>query len=276
MTRASSVVAPAVSAADKAMRRAGVMVLELDSPAATERAADLLRQLWHGPEVPVPSTLLRTVQHTGGYAFGAYDRSGALLAVSVGLLAREGLHSHITGVLPSGQRRGLGHALKQHQRCWSIERGITTIRWTCDPLVRRNVGFNLHALGAQIVTYLPDHYGSMTDGINRGDESDRFELSWDLLSPATLTAAESRLPWVDCELPYAVRADELGRPVVSAQPGACLVQLPADIEDLRRSDPATGRAWRRAVRDALARRLADGGAVRGLTSTGALVLDISQ
>ena len=266
----------AIAAAAKAVRRAGVAVLELRTPAETDRAAELLRQVWRGPEAPVPANLLRTVQHIGGYVYGAYDESGALVAASMGLLATEGLHSHITGVVPAGQRRGLGFALKQHQRVWALERGMSTISWTCDPLVRRNVAFNLHALGATVENYLPDHYGQMNDGVNKGDESDRFELHWDLTSAGAVAAGAGRLPWVAAgPLVYAVATDGHGRPAVTPVTGVSrLVQLPADIESLRRTDPAAALAWRRAVREAVVLALSEGAVLRGLTAEGALVLEV--
>lgn len=265
----------ATAAGDRAARRAGVTILELRRPAETERAAELLRQVWRGPDFPVPANLLRTVQHTGGYVYGAYDNAGALVAASMGLLATEGLHSHITGVVPSGQRRGLGFALKQHQRMWALQRGLSTITWTCDPLVRRNVAFNLHALGACVADYLPDHYGAMTDGVNNGDESDRFELRWELLSARAAAAAEDRLPSIQSPgMSFTVAAGDHGRPVVTPVNGTSrLVQLPADIETLRRADPAAALAWRRAVREAVAPALSKGAVIDGLTAGGALVLE---
>ena len=35
------------------------------------------------------------------------------------------LHSHILGVLPDSEARGLGFELKQHQRRWCLERGVS-------------------------------------------------------------------------------------------------------------------------------------------------------
>lgn len=251
MTVATDVLATAAAAAERACARAGVSVLELRTPAESDRAADLFQQVWRSAEPVVPGNLVRTVQHTGGYVFGAYDDSGAMLAAAFGLLSATGLHSHLTGVLPGGERRGLGMALKLHQRAWALDRGIDVITWTCDPLVRRNLAFNLHALGAEVAAYLPDHYGAMRDGVNAGDESDRVELHWDLRGDRAVAAAEHRLPWVAGEL---------------------TVPLPDDIEALRRRDPAAARTWRRAVRDAVVPALADGARVTGLTDTGALVL----
>lgn len=277
MTTLVSPRARAEAAAARAIHRSGVSLLEIATPADAGRAAELLREVWRGPQLPVPGNLVRTVQHAGGYVYGAYDDAGTLLAVSLGLLAQDGLHSHITGVAPIGQRRGLGYALKQHQRSWALARGMSRITWTCDPLVRRNVLFNVHALGASVVGYLVDHYGPMDDEVNKGDESDRLELHWDLLSDRALEAGEGRLPFVPAGgRPVAIETGPTGLPVVHAVPGpARVVSLPADIEALRRGDPAAGHLWRRAVRAALAPAMGDGAVVLGLTTTGDLVLDLA-
>ena len=270
---------PAPTAAevvDRTARRTGVLIRELDTPVATMQGADVLRAVWGSGETIAPPNLLRAVQHTGGYVYGVYDESGVMLAVSVGLLAEEGLHSHITGVVPAGQRRGLGLALKQHQRAWALEHGITTISWTCDPLVRRNVAFNLHALGACVVDYLPDHYGPMDDGLNKGDESDRFELQWYLLSPSARDAERGRIPWLSAQAPAAVTSGPGDLPVLHAVgAGSRLVQLPADIEAIRRTDAQISRAWRLAVREAVQAGFAAGASITGLTEGGALVMEVT-
>lgn len=236
-----------------AAQHAGVAIEEISTPREHDRAAELLREVWAGDSAPVPANLMRVVQLTGGYVFGAYDTAGTLLAVSMGLLAERGLHSHITGVVPGGRRQGLGFALKQHQRSWALENGIGAITWTCDPLVRRNVAFNLHALGADVVGYLPNHYGAMTDGLNAGDESDRFELHWDLLGDRATAAGEGRLPYLVT--------------------GSRLVQLPDDIESLRKREPAQSLQWRRTVRHALHPALESGSRIQGLTASGWLVVE---
>jgi len=274
-----SVASPADAAStaavvDRTARRAGVHIRELDGALETVRAAEVLQSVWGGTESVAPANWLRAVQHAGGYLFGGYDDSGVMLAASIGLLSRDGLHSHITGVVQAGQRRGLGLALKQHQRAWALEHGITTIGWTCDPLVRRNVAFNLHALGAAVEHYLPNFYGPMVDGVNRNDESDRFELRWDLLSDAAVAATRSRRPWLTSTAPLVVAAGADGSPVIgAARDGACRVQLPADIEQLRRDDPAAARGWRIAVREAVLSGLGAGLEITGVTQEGALVME---
>ena len=233
-------------------QQVGMTVRELRTAESTENASRLLQRVWRGAAAPVPPNILRTVQHTGGYAFGVYDERDEMVAASLGLLTSAGLHSHITGVDVGGQRRGLGYALKQHQREWALERGIDVITWTCDPLVRRNVVFNLHALGATVADYLPNFYGAMLDELNRGEATDRFELHWDLRSPAATQAQQGRLPL----LPEA----------------GTLVPLPDDIEALRATDLAAASRWRHSVRDAVLASLAAGERVLGVTASGSLVL----
>jgi len=268
---ATTALTEAAARSDGAARQAGVAIRELDTMAGATRAAELFCEVWQGGEVmPVPANMLRTVQHAGGYVFGAFDERGRLVGATMAFLAAQGLHSHITGVLASTQRGGVGLALKLHQRTWALSHGITAITWTCDPLVRRNVAFNLHALGASVTDYLIDHYGQMPDGVNAGDESDRLELRWDLLGPVDPPPRPE-----PGDRPRAVATDHARRPVLADVTGpARLVALPADIEILRQEDPAAAAAWRHAVREAIEPALAAGASVIGLTQDGDLVVDV--
>jgi predicted GNAT superfamily acetyltransferase len=173
-----------------------------------------------------------------------------------------GLHSHITGVAPGGQHRGVGFALKVHQRAWALARGITEVVWTFDPLVARNAWFNLAKLGARPTAYLEDFYGPMTDAVNAGVASDRLLLAWRLDDPAVAAACAGRPlqpPPVEAEAALTVGP---GLEPVTHRPDtpAVTVALPPELEAL---DPGQRRAWRQAVREALGGRLAAGAAVTG-------------
>ena len=262
-------VARAADAAARAAALAGVRVRPLDTLAGVRDAADLFCRVWRAEpgSPPLAAEVMRAVEHAGGYVVGAYvgtDMAGA----SSGFLGLDGdrpvLHSHISGVVSPS--RGIGLALKLDQKAWALERGITTITWTFDPLVRRNAWFNLAKLGAVGVEYLVDFYGPMTDGVNAGESSDRLFTRWDLLrepAPADADAAVVAL------------AERDGRPVVGHSPPdghRLLVQLPADVESLRQSSPDLARSWRLAVREALVPAFADGYRAAGITRDGALVL----
>ncbi|MFD7662099.1 GNAT family N-acetyltransferase [Streptomyces sp. NPDC059788] len=207
---------------------------------------------------PISAEVMRALSHAGNYVAGAYE-DGRLVGASVAFFGEPvgtSLHSHITGAVMG---RGVGLALKLHQRQWAIARGLRRITWTYDPLIRRNAYFNLVKLGARPEQYLTSFYGPMDDVINGGDESDRVVAAWDLTAPA---------PPETTELPpgaaHGLR-DHEGRP----EPGptdaeTVLIDLPDDIEALRRTDPGAAQAWRRAVRQTLGGLLAEGARVVGL------------
>lgn len=219
---------------------------------------ELLGQIWGSSTELVPMQLLTAIAHAGGYVSAAYDGDGPgrrILGASAGILARhEGrpaLHSHITGLLPGAERSGLGRAIKLHQREWAAHHDIEWIVWTFDPLVRRNAWFNLAVLGARVHEYLPSFYGTMTDAINAGDESDRLLMAWEVRAPVP-------------DAPVAVAAD---------LPGTVSVPTPDDIVALRRTDPAEALRWRHQVRSELLGALGEGRRILGFTTDGRYVVE---
>ncbi|MFI7447920.1 GNAT family N-acetyltransferase [Nonomuraea sp. NPDC049714] len=249
----------------EAAERSGVVIRELREFAEFERVYRLFDDIWH-PEpgnAPVPMELLVAFSHTGGYVAGAFEGE-ALVGASVGFLAADRtLHSHVTGAVLG---RGVGYALKLHQRAWCLEHGLGRITWTFDPLVRRNAHFNLVKLGARPEAYLESFYGVMGDAINEGDESDRLLAVWRLAEPPGGEASEPAWP---CAL------EAVGeRPVGTAVSGpVVLVATPRDIETLRREDPGAAREWRLAMREALGGRLARGAHVTGMTTDGKYIVN---
>jgi predicted GNAT superfamily acetyltransferase len=205
--------------------------------------------------------LMAGFAHAGGYVAGAY-RHGVMAGASAGFRASGGaLHSHVTGTTPG---RGVGYALKLHQRAWCLARGLDRVTWTFDPLVRRNAWFNLVKLGARPEEYLESFYGAMADEINEGDESDRLLAVW------RLTARPEEPPRGPYEPALGV-ADE--RPVRGRAGGpAVLVATPRDIETLRRADPGAGKAWRLAMREVLGGLMGRGARVTGFTREGEYVV----
>lgn len=266
-----SVLAAAAEArAAEAADRAGVTFLPLDTLAGVQAAAALFATVWRTDAAtpPLAPEVMRAVEHAGGYVVGAYLGT-RLVGASSGFLGLDAvgpvLHSHISGVTEPG--RGIGVALKLHQRAWALRRGIVTVTWTFDPLVRRNAWFNLAKLGATGVEYLIDFYGAMTDGVNHGESTDRLFTRWDLTaqSPTPVRSTGGQL----------VLDERDGGPVPVGGPrdgDDLLVQLPDDVERLRATSPQTALAWRLAVREALVPAFADGFTARGITRDGRLRL----
>jgi predicted GNAT superfamily acetyltransferase len=235
----------------------------LHSPAEMRTAERLLQRVWGSQAPPLEAGAMVALAHAGSYVAGAFaaetaDGSEEMVGCSVGFFsppADRSLHSHITGVAPALAGRGIGMAIKSHQRTWCLERGVVAMTWTFDPAIARNAHFNLAKLGVDVVGYLEDFYGAMDDGLNAGSPSDRLLVRWDLERPAS--AAASGHPGAVPALVAGAGCSPQPRPV-DAGATSVLVAVPADIEGLRRSDPALAADWRLAVREALGGRLDTG------------------
>jgi predicted GNAT superfamily acetyltransferase len=217
----------------------GIEIRSLQTVEEVFAASAVLADVWGGDTAGMPPNLLRALAHSGNYAVGLYD-GDRLVGASVGFFAApaaRSMHSHITGVLPEYQSHGLGRVLKQHQRAWAFARDVGHITWTFDPLVARNAHFNLRTLGARVTEYLVNQYGPMDDGVNRGDETDRVMVTWALAAPPVPTPHDDD--------------------VVAS------VEVPHDIEALRRDAPADAAGWRGRVREAFLGHLESGLVVGG-------------
>ncbi len=280
----------AAAAATAAATASGVHVRTLAEVADLIAVTRLFESIWRPApgNQPVTSELLRAMVSAGNYVGGAFDGPD-LLGACFGFFggpAKGGLHSHIAGVATAGHGRGIGFALKLHQRAWALRQDVPVISWTFDPLVRRNAHFNLTKLAALPEQYLPDFYGPMNDGINGAGDTDRIMAVWDLASPAVRAAAEGRPARLDAAAlrnqgaAVALAAGSDGGPVAGATGSSdariVLVAVPPDIEALRRTDPGRGGAWRVALREVLGGLLAGGASVVGFDRAGWYVVAKEQ
>lgn len=273
-------------AAGTAAAAAGVRCYEPHDPAKLREASALFDRVWgrasEAGAVLSPEALA-AIGHAGGQVTVA-ERDGGLLAATAAFLGRAGdgtpfLHSHVTGVRADATARGIGAALKWHQRAWCLDRGLAEVRWTFDPLVRRNVVFNLVRLGAQVDRYLVDAYGPMSDDINRGLPTDRVVARWDLTSRRVEAAASGRAASPDVAALHragAATALEVGAdggPVVTPTDAPRqLLHVPPDIEAVRAADATLATRWSEAIRATLGASLDAGARVTGATRDGWLVL----
>lgn len=264
-----------------------VEIRELDDLTDLNALAELFAVVWGRPaEPPINSDILKALSVSGNYLSGAFE-DGRLIGGLVGWLGGTPpgdlhVHSHILGVLPGSQRHGLGFDLKQHQRRWCLARGVKVMEWTTDPLVRRNAYFNLTKLGADAPEYFVNFYGEMRDGINAGEESDRLLIRWRLDSARAESAAAGQLAEPDAVrirgggggTILAIGSD--GEPVeADSSARVLLCQVPDDIVELRRRDPALARSWRLALRAAITKAMATGYAITGATRAGWYILESS-
>jgi predicted GNAT superfamily acetyltransferase len=281
---------------------AGVTVRMLESLEDLSRVDGLFAAIWGstGQQVAMPVNLLRALTHSGSYVAGAW-RGDQLVGAAVAFLGeRDGeaeLHSHVAGVSRGLQGRGVGFALKLHQRAWAAARAIRRVEWTYDPLVRRNGWFNLVKLGARAVAYYPNFYGIMVDELNGSDETDRCLISWDVdcqttvagatvpgatVPGATVRSATVRSATVPDGHPVRMLSSGPdGSPVVASvgpgrPEGSLLCQVPDDIVAMRRLQPELAAEWRLALRVTMGRAMQAGYVAAGMTPDGSYRLDRSE
>jgi predicted GNAT superfamily acetyltransferase len=258
-----------------AASRARVRIVQPEDDASVRLVVAAGEAVW-GPHGTLAANELRALVHAGDPVHLALDLASAgepVVGFAVGFLGWTPVlhvHSHQAGVVGAHQHRGVGYALKLAQRETCLRHGITDMRWTFDPMVRRNTAFNLGALGARATAFHPDFYGVMVDAVNEGDASDRLEAVWDLErrlperrdsttatnrdEPTGPSLLEDRDGW-----PSATHADP--------RPGSVMT-VPAHYTVMRREEPSRAAAWRAAARSVLVAAYCAGLRVGGVTTTG--------
>lgn len=232
-----------------------------------ERVVDLEIGVWGlAPRDAVPASVMHAMSLNGGLVVGAYD-GAAFIGMALAFPVRRARHwllwSHMAGVHPDYQGRGIGFGLKQFQRTWALEQGYDTIGWTYDPLQRGNANFNLHLLGAASHTYHVDFYGEMTDAINAGLPSDRLEIEWKLRDRRVQTLASGQtepalnaLPPLEATI--LMSGDDKCPIVLPRQLSPPhYVEIPYSLVQLKQRSPALALQWRLALREVLVSAFAD-------------------
>lgn len=253
---------------------------ELEALEELQACVELQEVVWgRGFAERAPASILRVARRLGGVVAGAFDAGGRLIGFVFGLTGLEGgepVHwSDMLAVLPGHRDGGVGTALKRFQRECCLERGVTRMYWTFDPLEARNARVNFGKLGAVAREYVRDMYGASDSPLHRGLGTDRLVALWELDSPRVRARLEGRegppAPQEVAGAPRAFEVDATGplpRPGSPLRPaedgGAVLVPLPGRIQDVKARDPELAGAWRRAVRTALEEGLAEGREVREL------------
>ncbi len=162
-----------------------VTIRALASSADFEQCLALQERTW-GPDFTeaVPPSILRITERTGGTAGGAFDPEGRLVGFVFGLAGIEDgepIHwSDMLAVRPERRGSGLGRRLKCWQRDRCLERGVTRMYWSYDPLESRNAWLNLGRLGAVAREYVPDMYGAGDSPLHSGIGTDRLIVTWEL------------------------------------------------------------------------------------------------
>lgn len=247
----------------------------LESHADYLAAENLQRAVWPGSDADlVPRHLLSTAAQNGGLVLGAFDGE-TLVGFVFGFLGAEGDNngrpamtrlkhcSHMLGVLPEYRDQHVGYRLKLAQREFVLKQGVRLITWTYDPLESRNAHLNIARLGAVCRTYKRDVYGPMSDALNAGLPSDRFQVDWWITSNRVRERLEGGRAALNLESFTSTGAPTLNPGRVSEADGLlhpaegfqkpdgafALVEIPYNFQAIKVYDLRLARAWRYHIRE---------------------------
>jgi predicted GNAT superfamily acetyltransferase len=213
----------------------GILIRHCHGLDEFQAAMEVERAVWMSEDIDVvPVPLFVVASETGGQVLGAFEGNkivGFTLALAGWRDRKPLLHSHMTAVLESHRDCGIGQRLKLFQREDALARGIALIEWTFDPLIMRNAHLNLMRLGAIARRYLPNAYGATTSPLHAVLPTDRLVAEWHLHSPR-----------VDRILSGKRAARPLAKKAVH-------ITVPAEIDDLKKKDPAVAARIQIAIRE---------------------------
>jgi predicted GNAT superfamily acetyltransferase len=188
-------------------------------------AVRLQKEIWGFEDIELlPLRLFVVAQKVGGQTVGAFDQGrmvGFLLAIPGLKQGQMYLHSHMMGVRPEYRNSGLGRRMKLLQREDALSRGIQLIEWTFDPLEIKNAYFNIERLGAVVRRYVLNQYGTTTSHLHGGLPTDRCVAEWYIAGDRAAAVVAGRTK---------PAADVVAR-----------ISVPANIAELRATDPRAAR-----------------------------------
>jgi predicted GNAT superfamily acetyltransferase len=250
----------------------GTVIRPFSERSELEECVELQRRVWGEGFADVASpAIVKIVQTVGGVAAGAFDPGGPMLGFVfgiTGLADGEPVHwSHMLAVLPEARGRDLGYQLKLYQRRRLFGLGVERALWTYDPLVAKNAYLNLVRLGARPLCYVRDYYGEGGDNaLSAGIGTDRFIVEWAFGEERVVRRLEGGgAEGGAVEPPEAYRAAPVmnvregedpggggGEPEVAEPPVAPVVrvEVPEDVQELRRASPERAALWRASTRRA--------------------------
>ena len=190
---------------------------------------ELEKQVWGyaDPADLAAVPILMIANRFGGAVLVAEDPAQRLIGFAMANLGRRSQEklfwwSHMTAVAQEYQNRGVGLRLKLRQREEALAEGIDEIHWTFDPLQALNAHFNLHKLGVIVREYEENVYGHSTSRLHQGLPTDRFVAEWRLKADRAKSTGSDRV----------------------------LLEIPANVNELRRTDILSAKAWQDRIREA--------------------------
>lgn len=208
--------------------------------------------------------LLLSVSQNGGTVLGAFDGE-RMIGYLFGYPALHDpagqrilkIYSQTMGVLPEYRNQGVAERLKQAQRDRALALGIELITWTFDPLEGANAYLNLHKLGGIARTYKRNLYGEHFGRLNEGQPTDRFLVEW-WIARERFRVPDLRVGSDVTQVEGVGAQQRLVRFDLTRTDDVVMVEVPEDIQAIRRADLELAREWRLGTREIFETYLARG------------------
>ena len=222
------------------MKEVDVQIRRAQGVEDYQKVVELEKQVWGYTDsadlAAVP--ILMIANRFGGAVLVAEEPSGRMVGFSMANLGwipgneekKLFWWSHMTAVVDDYRNKGLGLQLKLRQREEALASGIDEIHWTFDPLQKLNAHFNLRKLGVIVRSYEENVYGYSSSTLHQGLPTDRFVAEWRLKADRVKTHDDK-----------SVR-----------------IEIPENINELRRTDLAAAKDWQDRVRAACQRYFSEG------------------
>jgi predicted GNAT superfamily acetyltransferase len=256
----------------EAKTKLAVTIRDLQTFEDLKQVDEVEREVWGLSDIDItPLTLAIATKEAGSIWVGAFDGT-KLVGFAFGFLGLENgrliVHSHMLAVREPYRSSHLGYDLKLAQReralAIRIDDGradsrtsdirISEMTWTFDPLQSRNAHLNFTKLGVVSESYKVDFYGPETSSVLHRNGTDRLWVTWPLSSRRVLDrlqGKDNRAEVLDAlsTLTPLIHFNGDGKPVRTDLAAALnrqriAIEIPSDIVEVERKDPALAWEWR--------------------------------
>jgi len=172
-----------------------------------------------------------------GWILGAYHGQ-KMISFLVALATAEpgAAFGHMVGVLEDYRNSSVGRQIIQRNLELFRRDGISRVYTTFEPLESRNAHIYINKMGGSGIVYKEAHY-YIDSGLHHGMPQDRLLVALDVNYDPAGSRAPDSLP-----------GDLDRHPIATAEsmPDArvVLMEIPADVQGLKKEDPAGALAWR--------------------------------
>ena len=256
----------------EAKTKSAVTIRNLQVFEDLKQVDEVEREVWGLSDIDTtPLTLVIATKEAGSIWVGAFD-GAQLVGFAFGFLGLENsrliVHSHMLAVREPYRNLDLAYNLKlaQRERVLAIrvddgrtdsrtsDTRVSEMTWTFDPLQSRNAHLNFTKLGVVSESYKVDFYGPETSSVLHRNGTDRLWVTWPLSSRRVLDrlqGKDNRAEVLDAlsTLTPLIHFNGDGKPARTDLAAALnrqriALEIPSDIVEVERKDPALAWEWR--------------------------------